>query len=191
MKHGKGYGLTGVAITLLLSCTKTSMETPVPCSEKIIEVVTVSTPSDGCYSHSGSINVSANGSSGFTYKINGNPFQSSGNFVNLSPGNYTIIAKDAEGCEAVKLVGVGAGIAGPKFSALKNLLLVKCSRCHSGKLPPAGKDWSIDCTITAGKWLINNRAVIIGDMPKGGPELSADEKAVITSWISAGGLVEN
>ncbi|RYY68450.1 MAG: hypothetical protein EOO13_12270 [Chitinophagaceae bacterium] len=168
-----------------------AVETVVPCSPNTIELDILATPSIGCNTHTGSIKVRADGNSIFKYRLNGNPYQSSGYFPQLSPGNYTLWAKDKAGCETSQLVSIGAGTPGPKFTAVKNLLMAKCSRCHSGTYPPAGKDWSIDCTVTSGKWLIYNRAVIIGDMPRGGPALSAAEKDIITDWIRDGGLIEN
>ncbi len=46
----------------------------------------------------GSIIVTASGSTGFTYNINGGVFQSANVFSNLGDGVYVIIAKDANGC---------------------------------------------------------------------------------------------
>ncbi len=46
----------------------------------------------------GSIVATATGSSGFTFNINNGTFQATGNFTGLVAGNYTINAKDANGC---------------------------------------------------------------------------------------------
>ena len=70
---------------------------------------------------------------------------------------------------------------------MRTLLNAKCIGCHSGPSPAAGKDWTVNCTVVANKNLINNRAVVVGDMPQGGPTLSASEKQIITDWINAGG----
>jgi len=71
---------------------------PNPCAGVTITVAgTISHPITG--SSNGSINASASGgSSGFTYSINGSPFQTSGNFPALAAGSYTIVAKNTEGC---------------------------------------------------------------------------------------------
>lgn len=50
----------------------------------------------------GSITVSASGGSNFIFSINGGTFQSSGAFVNLSAGVYTIVAKNSNGCTGSK-----------------------------------------------------------------------------------------
>ncbi len=57
----------------------------------------------------------ANGSGGIaplTYSINGTTFQSSGTFLNVGSGNYTVTVKDATGCiasQAVTITNTGAG----------------------------------------------------------------------------------
>ena len=149
-------------------------------------------PTNGCGSNTGSINVTATGSTGFTYKLGaGGTYQASGNFTSLAEGNYTVFVKDGTGCENSQAVTVAAGTPGPKFTAVRNLLNAKCIVCHSGPTPAGGRDWTVNCNVVTNKALINNRAVVIGDMPQGGPTLSAAEKAVITDWINAGGLLTN
>lgn len=46
----------------------------------------------------GSITVSATGGTGFTFNINGGAFQSVNKFKALSAGNYTVIARNSDGC---------------------------------------------------------------------------------------------
>lgn len=155
-------------------------------------ITATSTPTNGCGSTTGSITATATGSTGFTYKLNaGGTYQASGTFNNLAEGGYTIFVKDGTGCESSQAVTVTAGAAGPKFTAVRNLLNAKCIVCHSGPAPAAGRDWSNNCIVVANSALINNRAVVIGDMPQGGPPLSPTEKAIITDWINAGGTLTN
>ena len=59
----------------------------------------------------------ANGSGGIaplTYSINGTTFQSSGTFLDVASGNYTVTVKDATGCIATQLVVINpsAGVPG-------------------------------------------------------------------------------
>ena len=182
-----------IAMTLFFaSCKKMKDEMVISCSQKMIELTIVASPSLGCNSNSGAISVLATGSSNFTYSINSAPFQSSGNFTHLKNGTYSLTARDEAGCEQTKLTLVGSGVvAGPKFTALKNLFVMRCNRCHSGSSPAALKDWSIDCVVLDNKQVINTRAVVVADMPKGGPQLSAVEKDIIRDWLAAGGLIEN
>ncbi|RYY47617.1 MAG: hypothetical protein EOO06_12150 [Chitinophagaceae bacterium] len=150
------------------------------------------TPTNGCGTTTGGITITATGSTGFTYKLNaGGTYQASNSFTGLAEGSYTVFVKDGSGCENSQAVTVVAGAPGAKFSAVRTLLNARCISCHSGTAPAAGKDWSNNCVVVANKALINNRAVIIGDMPQGGPTLSAAEKAIITDWINAGGQLTN
>lgn len=69
-----------------------------PCAGVTITVTgTTVNPTTTAVSN-GSINATASGSSGFTYSLNGAAFQASGNFTNLATGNYTVVAKDINGC---------------------------------------------------------------------------------------------
>ena len=191
MTAGK-FILVLLVIQCCSSCEKEKNDAVLTCSQKNIEVAVLSFPSAGCNQNTGSFNVRATGSDHFTFSINSGIFQASGSFTNLKNGTYIITARDGDGCEQTKLAAIASGITpGPKFRALKSLLEVKCSRCHGGVSPAALKDWSVDCDIIEYKQLIVNRAVVIGDMPRGGPELTATEKSIITDWISAGGMIEN
>lgn len=52
-----------------------------------------------CGSSNGTITAfGSGGTAPLQYSINGNTFQSSGSFINLVPGNYTVYVKDANGC---------------------------------------------------------------------------------------------
>ncbi len=85
----------------LNGCTGTAVFTltaPNPCSGiTIIVSGTVTNPSVSGGSD-GSIAATATGSTGFTFSLNGGAFQASGTFTNLTAGNYTVTAKDLNGC---------------------------------------------------------------------------------------------
>ncbi len=139
-------------------------------------------------SNNGSVTVNASGSTGFTYKLNsGGTYQASNIFSPLAAGSYTMFAKDGFGCESSTAAAVAINnTAGPLFSNTKSLLAARCVSCHSGPSPAGGHDWTQDCEIVNFSNRIFQRAVVIGDMPQGGPTLSAAEKAIITNWINAG-----
>jgi hypothetical protein len=70
-----------------------------PCAGVTITVTGTVTNPSAPGATNGSIAASASGGAGgFTFNINGGAFQASGTFSNLGAGNYTIIAKDANGC---------------------------------------------------------------------------------------------
>ena len=146
------------------------------------------TTTSGCGSTNGSITVTASGSTGFQYKLNAaGTYGASNTFNNLAEGNYTVFVKDGSGCENSQAISVNAGSPGPNFSAVRTLLNAKCISCHSGTAPAGGRDWTVNCNVVNNSGIINTRAVVVGDMPQGGPSLAASEKAISTNWINAGG----
>jgi hypothetical protein len=65
-------------------------------------VATISTTSDLCYDTDDNATITVDVTSGeapFEFSINGGQFQQSNIFSNLGPGTYTIIVRDAFGCE--------------------------------------------------------------------------------------------
>jgi hypothetical protein len=172
-------------------CTKTQSVT-VGSTGGSFTVTAATSSTSGCASADGSITVTATGSTGYQYKINAGAYGASNVFSNLTEGAHTIFVKDGAGCENSQVVTVTAATApGTKFTAVRNLINAKCTSCHSGAAPAGGRDWTVNCNVVNNKTLINNRAVVIGDMPQGGPQLTTAEKAIITDWINAGGLLTN
>jgi hypothetical protein len=93
---------------VVAACSKSSDPPPPanPCAGKTITVNITGEVKPGAGLSNGSITVTATGSSGFTFNINGGAFQSSGTFSNLAAGNYTITAKDASGCTGTRAVNL-------------------------------------------------------------------------------------
>ncbi|MBN2681994.1 MAG: SprB repeat-containing protein, partial [Bacteroidales bacterium] len=82
----------------------------------------------------GSINVSITGGTGsFSYSINGAPVQTSPNFENLSPGNYTITVYDEFGCS---YISSPATIANPDqiTASVSASSQVSCNNATDGEL---------------------------------------------------------
>jgi hypothetical protein len=139
----------------------------------------------------GSITVTNPVGSGITYNVNGGAFQASTNFNNLGTGSYTVTAKTPEGCvgtaSATNITGYG-----PKYYAVKTLILGYCGPCHLNGGMSGGVNWDTDANIVA-KWdRIKARAVdnIPTAMPQGGV-LTAVDKQKITDWVNAGHSVNN
>ena len=77
-----------------------------PCSGVNIVVTTTKTDASPNQSN-GTINVSATGGTGFTFSIDGVAYQASNSFGGLAAGNYTVSAKNSNGCISTKQVTIG------------------------------------------------------------------------------------
>jgi SprB repeat len=144
--------------------------------------------------NTGSVTITATGSTGLTYSLNSGAFQSSNLFGNLAAANYTYTVKDANGCTVTGSTNVSQAAAGPMFTAVKSILAANCatSGCHSGSSPQSGINFADDCTIVAQSARIKIRAVDANPsvMPPSG-SISAANKTAITNWVNAGGQHNN
>ncbi len=187
-------GIKIIALTFIIinfaSCSK-SDTSPAPkadaCAGKTIVITATPTATEACTAD-GKIDVTATGSTGFTFKLNSaGTYQASGAFSNVAAGDYTVFAKDGAGCEITKLVTVASGgVAGPLFTAVKGLVTAKCQSCHNSSTANGGMNWQVECNIVKNKTRIKVRAVDEGTMPQSGSLAQAD-KDIITNWINAGG----
>ena len=189
-----GYGIA-LLLTLGFSCSKGGDPAPPPpppnkCEGKNITVTVAGTDADPC-SANGSITATGSGSTSLSYSVAGSGFQTSGNFNSIPAGTYTVTVKDGEGCSATAQVTINtkAFTAGPLWTSVRALISNRCATpgCHSGAAPAGGLDWTQDCLVVAHRNDIKSHAVDIGDMPLGGPQLSATDKKKITDWINAVG----
>jgi hypothetical protein len=87
-------GCTGV-INVFLTTTITNL-----CAGVIIVVSTTKIDPTGTQAN-GSITATASGSTGFTYSLNNGAYQASATFTGLVAGNYTVTAKNINGCTGV------------------------------------------------------------------------------------------
>lgn len=142
----------------------------------------------------GKITLTATGSTGFTYSLNGGVYQASNVFSTLVAGNYTVSAKDQNGCLGNNTAVVGSSAAGPLFTAVKNIILTRCSGsgCHTNGGNAAGYNFDNDCSIVSWWSKIQSSSVTGTNMPKSPqPKLTTAEKTAITNWINAGHLYTN
>lgn len=176
-------------------CTSTKSFTVAVGNCPAITISSVNIGSDKCSNNTGKITVTANGSTGFTYTINGGTsYQASNIFSSLATGNFTIGVKDANGCVSTNTTTVPVASSGPLFASVKALMLANCAfaGCHAGATPQSGIDLSIDCTIVSKSARIKARAVDANPsiMPASGA-MSAADKQKIVDWINAGGQNSN
>ena len=178
---------------MIQSCSKSDGSSPTPpvpppadaCAGKNI-VVTASATSGVTCGPGGSITVTATGSTGFTFRLGNGAFQTSPVFNNVQPGNYSVSAKDGDGCVKTASVSVtSTGSAGPLFTNVRNLMNVRCVSCHNPGNLNGGKDWTVDCNIVSNAARIYQRAVVEGSMPATGP-LPQNERDIIAAWFNAG-----
>jgi SprB repeat/Cytochrome C oxidase, cbb3-type, subunit III len=111
----KIYFIIAILTSLIFieACKKTPVTptppTPVdPCLSKTISVTGTTTQTSNATTANGTITASATGSTGFSYSTNGTTFQATGNFTGLAVGNYTVTAKDADGCIGTKAFTITA-----------------------------------------------------------------------------------
>jgi hypothetical protein len=174
-----------------IACSK-SDTTPPPtglCAGKTIVINATPTSSEPC---DAAIEVTATGSTNFSYKLNsGGTYQGSAKFTNLAPGNYTVFAKDGDGCEkSVAVTIASSGTAGMLFTTVKNLVAARCQSCHNNTIANGGMNFQVECNIVIHKDRIKVRAVDEATMPLTGP-LPQAEKDIISNWINAGGKYSN
>ena len=163
-----------------------------PCPSIILSSSTVA--SDKCSNNTGSVNVTASGSSGLMFNLNGGAFQSSSVFGSLATGNYTVSARDVNGCTTSGTAQVNIASAGPNFVSVKAIMIANCAfaGCHGGSSPQSGINLGDDCTIVAQAAKIKARAVDGNPsiMPASGA-ISASDKQKIVDWINSGGKHSN
>ncbi len=116
------------------NCTTNKKATVENANAPTISLVSEDT---GCDSNAGSITVTASGGSGnFEYNINGGAFQSNAVFSNLVAGDYTVVVKDTENCEATATATLKTGIN--YTDNIASIITTNCaiSGCHSGNQSP-------------------------------------------------------
>ncbi|MEP7376905.1 MAG: hypothetical protein ABI675_26130 [Chitinophagaceae bacterium] len=166
-----------------------------PCTNTSIVLTSVIVNASPCTTGAnGKINVTATGSTGFTYNLNNGAYQASNVFSSLAAGSYTIGVKDVNGCTKTATTTVGTAAAGVLFAEVKTIINTRCSGsgCHMNGGTAAGYNFDSDCSIVSDWSKINSSAVTGNNMPKSPQaKLTAAEKKKITDWINAGHLYSN
>jgi hypothetical protein len=153
------------------------------CDSKNIVVNTTVKNTSPCEKN-GEVLITASGSTGFTFQINGGNFTSNSEIKDLAAGTYTLIVKDADGCTKNATFTIAeSGTAGPLFTNVKALVSQKCaiSGCHAsnGSVPNI---FNTDCKIVERGQMMKTKSVD-GSMGN----LSENEKKVISDWLGNGG----
>ena len=184
-KNSNGcLGSAVVTLTAISPCASTNI---------ILTAVILNTTPCITPAANGSITVTATGSTGFTYNINGGAYQASNVFSNLAAAAYTIGVKDVNGCTKSQVFTVGVISSGPLFAQVRTLITTRCggSGCHMNGGTAAGFNFDPDCSIVT-KWNDIHQTTVLYTpgrvkMPKS-PQtfFTAAEKLIITNWVTAG-----
>lgn len=174
-----------------VSCSKNGITFPDPCANTNYNITTSKTESIGT-TNNGTITINQPHGDTISYQLNSGAFQSSWYFTNLAPGNYVVTIKNQKGCTDTAQITILN--YGPKFAAVKQLVLGYCGPCHLGGTVNGGMNFDTDASIMANKARIKVRAV--DGLPTYMPEtpnspLSSVDKQKITDWINAGGTILN
>ena len=104
-------------------------------NEDGVNATIVASDSD-CNNPNGRLTVSAtDGVEPYLYKLNYGTFQAISTFNDLSPDNYDITVRDANGCEIELEANIVSYV---RFSQIKNIVALNCatSGCHDGSISP-------------------------------------------------------
>ncbi|TCJ12034.1 hypothetical protein EPD60_15875 [Flaviaesturariibacter flavus] len=111
---GSFTGLAAGSYTIIVrdanGCTGSATATVASVNPCAGVTITVTARADNAMpgQSNGAVNATATGGSGpYTFSLNNGAFQSSGTFANLAAGNYTVVAKDANGCTGTATATVG------------------------------------------------------------------------------------
>ena len=190
------YTVTAKSSTGCLGTKQVTLTSTNPCANSTLNLTALAAGIVPCSSPAanGSITVTASGSSGYTYNINGGAYQSSNIFNNLAAASYTMGVKDVNGCTKSITVTVGNATPGTSFSQVKTLLANRCSGsgCHINGGSAAGYNFDTDCNIITNWQKIQDAAVTRKSMPLSPQaKLTAAEMKTINDWVTGGHTYKN
>ncbi|MEM6361802.1 MAG: hypothetical protein AAF149_08020 [Bacteroidota bacterium] len=146
--------------------------------------ITLNSANSDCETSNGSISVQGQGGTEpYQFKLNGQDFQNSGEFNQLSPGEYAVVATDANGCETSQTVRIFSDVV---FADIKAIVTANCavSNCHDGTISP---DFRSDQTIQDRADRIRSRTGARSMPPaSSGRSLSTSQIESIACWVEDG-----
>lgn len=146
--------------------------------------IELATTDAGCNTPNGSITIMAtNGASPYLFKLNGGDFQPGNTFNNLVSKEYTIVAKDASGCESRQTIRIRSGIS---FAvSISPIIQNNCAinGCHNGSQFPDFRVFkNIQDNAARIKTHTSNRTMPIGRV------LSQTQIDLIACWVDDGAI---
>lgn len=174
-----GAGVYKVTVKDKNDCT-TTLEATVNSSSGI--TTTAEATNAGCGTSNASLTVNAdNGTPPYQYKLGTGSFSETNTFSNLSAGDYTVVVRDATGCEISRNVDVKSGVS--YSNTISGIIETKCaiSGCHNGSQAPDFRSFTnIKGNASQIKTLTGN-----GTMPQEG-SLTQEQIAQIACWVDDG-----
>jgi hypothetical protein len=140
-----------------------------------------------CGENTGSIIVAQEGGvEPIDYIINDGEARSTPEFTGLSVGEYKILARDADGCEA-EISGIEINTDISFTNDVKPIIASNCavSGCHNGSQSP---NFTIDDNIIQNASRIKSRTGARTMPPAGRPDLTEAEIQAIACWVDGGAL---
>ena len=181
------YCLSGGSLIFIAACNKKDTPAPVdPCKGVTYNVTSSKTEAIGTLNN-GTITITEPRADTITYKLNSGSYQTSWYFTNIAPGNYVITIKNQNGCTDTAQITILN--YGPKYDAVKQLIIGYCGPCHRNGGMSGGKNFDTDASIISSWDRIKARAV--DNLPTRMPEapnspLTTIDKQKITDWVNAG-----
>lgn len=187
MKRNLIYGSLLIALIAgLMACGKSDSNIIDPCTGVNYTITHTKTEAVGT-TNNGTLTILQPRGDTISYKLNNGSYQASWYFTNLAPGNYVVTIKNQKGCTDTAQVTILN--YGPKYAAVKQLILGYCGPCHLNNGVSGGKNFDTDASIISSWDRIKARAV--DATPTQMPEapnspLTAIDKQKITDWVNAG-----
>jgi hypothetical protein len=168
------------------ACNKDDTPAPDPCIGVNYTIISTKTEAVGTSSN-GTLTILEPRGDTLSYKLNSGIYQASWYFTNLAPGNYVVTIKNQKGCTDTAQVTILN--YGPKYAAVKEIVVGYCGPCHRNGAISGGKNFDTDASIISSWDRIKTRAV--DNIPTRMPEapnsaLSNVDKQKITDWVNAG-----
>ena len=172
------------SIFLIAACNK--INTPDPCQSVNYNIQFLKTEAIGT-SNNGTISIIYPIGDTISYSLNTGAFQPSGNFTNLSPGNYIITVKNQKGCADTAQIAILN--YGPKYALVRQIVNGYCGPCHLNGAVNGAKNFDTDASVIISWDRIKAR--VVDGLPSFMPQapnspLTTVDKQKITDWVNAG-----
>ncbi|WP_162946179.1 gliding motility-associated C-terminal domain-containing protein [Chitinophaga barathri] len=139
-------GTYNVSVRNTQSCTSTATTAMIPAQPATPAAPVISITAPTCTVATGTITVTA--SAGLTYSINGTDYQASATFTNVTPGTYSVTARNADGCTSTATSAVIPAQPASPAAPVVNVTAPTCA-VATGKISAtmvAGMTYSINGT---------------------------------------------